>query len=172
MSTFFEVTQGADGTWWPVQPYSELCGLEAKGQGFVVVVDFQLMLTLWRPATFEDSHANTTGSHMALHAHNSGAESGRELFKGSKDTACLLACTQKKFFAWGLQIFCEWRHKLRTFRPPWPTSPGPGCKPLDSRISLKFLLQTRLQSESFDTLDDLLGVWVQKLWSKVIKILD
>jgi len=51
----------------------------------------------------------------------------------------------------------------RTFRPPWPTSPGPGPKPLDGNISLKFLLETRPQSESFDILDDLLGFQVQKL---------
>jgi len=52
----------------------------------------------------------------------------------------------------------------RTLRPPWPTSPGPGPKPLDGSISLlKFLLETRLQSESFDTLDDLLGFRVQNL---------
>ena len=42
-------------------------------------------------------------------------------------------------------------------RPPWPTSPGPGPKVLDASILLKFLLETRLQSESFDTLDDLLA---------------
>ena len=47
--------------------------------------------------------------------------------------------------------------------PPWPTLPGPGCQLLGGRISLKFLLETRLQSESFDTLDDLLGFQVQKL---------
>ena len=47
--------------------------------------------------------------------------------------------------------------KWRAFRPPWPTSPGPGSKLLDGSISLKFLLETRLQSESFDCLDDLLG---------------
>ena len=41
------------------------------------------------------------------------------------------------------------------------TSPGP--KPLDGSISLKFLLETRLQSESVDTLDDLLGFQVEKL---------
>jgi len=58
------------------------------------------------------------------------------------------------------------------FRPPWPTSPGPGPKPLDGSISLKFLLETRLQSNSFDTLDDLLGFRVQKLSFKVIKIFD
>ena len=76
----------------------------------------------------------------------------------------------KKIFLLGVQIFCEWCHKWRTFRPPWPTSPGPGPKSLDGGILLKFLLETRLQSESFDTLDNLLGFQVQKLWSKVIKI--
>jgi len=44
-------------------------------------------LTFSRLAAFEDSHAKTTGSHVALRACNLGAESGRELFKGSKDTA-------------------------------------------------------------------------------------
>ena len=47
----------------------------------------------------------------------------------------------------------------RTFSPPWPTLPGPGHQPLDGSISLK--LETRLQSKSFDTLDDLLGFRVQ-----------
>jgi len=49
------------------------------------------------------------------------------------------------------------------FRPPRPTLLGPGRQPLDGSILLKFLLKTRLQSESFDTLDDLLGFWVQKI---------
>ena len=44
---------------------------------------------------------------------------------------------------------------------PWPTSPSLGPKLLDDSILLKFLLQTRLQSESFDTFGDLLGFWVQ-----------
>jgi len=35
--------------------------------------------------------------------------------------------------------------------------------PLGGSISLKFILGTRLQSECFDTLDDLLGFQVQKL---------
>jgi len=38
-----------------------------------------------------------------------------------------------------------------------------GRQPLGGSISLKFLLETRLQSEFFDTLDDLLGFRVQKL---------
>ena len=80
----------------------------------------------------------------------------------SKDTASLVVGAG----------FCEWCHKWRTFSPPWPTSPGPGRQPLDGSISLKFLLDSRLQSESFDTLDDLLGFRVKKLWYKLIKIFE
>jgi len=49
-----------------------------------------------------------------------------------------------------------------------PTSPGPGHQSSDSSISLKFLLETKLQSKSFDTLDDLLGFRVQKLLLKYL----
>jgi len=38
-----------------------------------------------------------------------------------------------------------------------------GRQSLYGSILLKFLLETRLQSESFDTLDDLLGFRVKKL---------
>jgi len=81
--------------------------------------------------------------------------------KVSKDAASLLVCTRKKIFAWGVQVFCEWHHKWRTFRPPWPTLPGSGHQLSGGSISLKFLLETRLQFESFDTLDDLLGFRVK-----------
>jgi len=106
-------------------------------------------------------HTKTAGLHKVLPRNFSGLVSATDLGKGSKDLASLVVCTWKKFFAWGVWIFCEWHHKWRTFRPPWPTLPGPGPKPLDDSISLKFLLETRLQSESFDTVDDLLGFWVQ-----------
>jgi len=86
--------------------------------------------------------------------------------KVSKDAATLLVCTQKKIFCLGMRVFCKWRHKWKTVRPPWPTLPGPGRQPLCGSISLEFFLETRLQSESFDTLDDLLGFRVQKLWCK------
>ena len=49
------------------------------------------------------------------------------------------------------------------FRPFWPNSSGFRPKPLDGRMSLKFLLETRLKSKSFATMDDLLGFRVQKL---------
>jgi len=78
----------------------------------------------------------------------------------------------KKFFLLRAAFFCEWRYKWRTFRPPWPTLPGPGRQPLGSSISMKFLLETRLLSESFDTLDDLLRFRVQKLWWNLVKIFD
>jgi len=62
----------------------------------------------------------------------------------------------KKIFSWGLRIFL----------------PGPGRQPLGGSISLKFLLETRLQSESFHTLDDLLGFRVQNVGCKLVKIFD
>jgi len=53
--------------------------------------------------------------------------------------------------------------EVEDFQATLAPSPGPGHKPLDGSISLKFLLENRLQSESFDTLDDLLVFRVQKL---------
>jgi len=46
-------------------------------------------LTLSDLASF-DNFAPKKGLHVALHERNSGVESGRELFKGSKDFASLL----------------------------------------------------------------------------------
>ena len=91
--------------------------------------------------------AKTAESHMTLREQNSGAESTRELLKHWLSKWCSLQW--KKFSGWGLWIFCEWHHKWKPFRPPWPSSPGPGPKLLDGSISLKFLLETRLKSESF-----------------------
>jgi len=62
-------------------------------------------LNTWRPAAFGDFREKTTGSHVALHVGDSGAESGRELFKGSKDSTSLLVCTGKKFIGWGCGFF-------------------------------------------------------------------
>ena len=42
---------------------------------------------------------------MALRVRNSGAESGRELFKSLKDAASLLVCTQIKIFVGGCGFF-------------------------------------------------------------------
>jgi len=42
---------------------------------------------------------------MALRKRNSGAESGRELFKGLKDLASLIVSNKKKFLAGGCTFF-------------------------------------------------------------------
>ena len=97
--------------------------------------------------------------HVALRGNFSGPVCSTDPVKDSKDVASLLVCIRKKIFCLGDAGFCEWR----TFRPPGPTLSGPGRQLLGGSISLKFLLETRLQSESFDTLDDLLGFRVQKL---------
>ena len=43
-------------------------------------------------------------------------------------------------------------------------------QPLDGSISVKFSIQTRLDSKSFETLIDLLAFLVQKSWIKINKI--
>jgi len=68
----------------------------------------------------------------------------------------------KKIFGWGFQFFVS-DVISGGVGQTWPTSRGPGPKPSDRNILVNFLLETRLQSESFDTLDDLLRFGVQKL---------
>ena len=135
---------------------------------FLHFADKQLIL--WRPLGFGDFQEK-----IRLNARGFAWEflwSGILYKPGKSHKRCSKSSSvhSKKFFAWGVRVVCEWCHKWRTFRPPWPTLPGPGGQPLGGSISLKFLLETRLQSESFDTLDDLLGFQVQKLWCKLVKI--
>ena len=98
---------------------------------------------------------------MALHGNISAPVWVTDLVEVSKDATSLVVCTWKKFFGWGLWVSFEWCHKLRT---SWPTLPSFGCQSLDGSISLKFLLETRLLSESFDTLDDLLRFRQKKIF--------
>jgi len=119
------------------------------------------MLTLWRLAAFGDfqkkTHLNARGFVWEYLRSCMGYRPGWSVKRRSKSSSL----HSKKNFCLGGAFFCVWRHKWRTFRPPWP---GPGRQPLGVSISLKCLLETRLQSKSFDTLDDLLGFRVQKLW--------
>jgi len=85
---------------------------------------------------------------------------GKSLKRRGKSSSLHL---KKNFLLGGYGFFVNDVIIGRTFRPPWPTLPGPGRQPLVGSFSLKFLLEPRLQSESFDTLDDLLGFRVQKL---------
>ena len=50
--------------------------------------------------------------------------------------------------------------------------PRLGTSAPDGSILLKCLLETRLKFASFETLDDLLGLRIQKLWPKNNKIND
>jgi len=68
--------------------------------------------------------------HVALCGNISAPVRVTDLVEASEDAASLLVALEK-FFCLGCG-FCEWRHKWRTFRPPWPTLPGPGRQP--SRI--------------------------------------
>jgi len=98
--------------------------------------------------------AKTTGLHLALREGNSGAKSGRKLFKVSKDSENLVVSNENIFLVGGCGFFVS-DIISGGLRLPWSTSPG--RKWLDNSISLKFLLETRLQSKSFDALYDLLG---------------
>jgi len=77
----------------------------------------------------------------------------REIFS----TPVCSAGTSKSIKKHGKSSRLHSKKNFLNFRPPWPTFPGPGRQSLGGSISLKFLLETRPQSESFDTLDDLLG---------------
>ena len=97
--------------------------------------------------------------------HSSSTNCARELFKGSNRSASLLVCNQKKFFCWGLWIFCEWHHKWSSFRAISAHVTWPRAQPLGQSISLKFSLENRLESESFEPLINFLAFLVQKLWN-------
>ena len=101
--------------------------------------------------------------HVALCGNISVPVRVTDLVEASRYAASLLVYTRKKFFAWGVWVFVSDIITGGTFWPPWPTLPGPGCQSLGGSFSLRFLLEIRLQSESFDTLDDLLGFRVQKI---------
>ena len=71
-----------------------------------------------------------------------------------------------------MQIFYEWSHKWSSFgvilaRVAWPRP-----QLLGQSVSLKFSLETMLESESFEPLIDFLAFLVQKLWSKINKLIN
>jgi len=100
---------------------------------------------------------------MFLRGNISADNCARELFKPSKDSASLHVFKEKFFLFWVSRFFVSDTISGICFRPFWSTSSGSRPKPLDGSMSLKFLLETNLKSESFNTLIDLLRFWVQKL---------
>jgi len=98
---------------------------------------------------------------------SSSADCTRELFKGSNGLASLVDCTRKKFL-----FFCDWGHKWSSFGVILSHVAWARAQPLGQSVSLKFSLETRLESESFEPLIDFLKILVQKLWSKTNKLID
>ena len=103
------------------------------------------------------SHLKT----INLHHHNSLADCARELFKCSEDLASLLDCIKKIGRFW---IFVGDIISGIGFRPFCLRLPGP--QPLDGIFWPKFLLETRLESESFEPLIGFLVFLLQKFWSE------
>jgi len=103
---------------------------------------------------------------------SSSADCARELFNSSNGSASLVDCTRKKFFAWGVWFLCEWRHKWSSFRIILAHVAWPRARPLGQSVSLKFSLETRLESESFEPLVDFLAFLIQKLLYKINKLIN
>ena len=108
------------------------------------------------------SQKKTAVSLVALHVNVSAPVRVADLVEVSKDVASLIVCTQKNFWL-GCGFFVSDVISGGLFGHPGQLHLALGRQPLDGSILLKLLLETRLQSESFDTLDDLLGFRVQKL---------
>ena len=68
-----------------------------------------------------------------------------------------------------MRIFCEWHHKWGSFGFILAHVAWPSAQSLGQSVSLKFSLETRLKSESFEPLINFLAFLVQKLWSKINK---
>ena len=95
---------------------------------------------------------------------SSSTDCARELFKSSNGSASLVDCTRKIYFGWGERIFCDWRHKWSSFRAILAHVTWPRAQPLGQSVSMKFSLETRLESESFEPLIDFLAFLVQTLF--------
>ena len=99
----------------------------------------------------------TSSCRLPYQHHSFSADYARELFKGSNGSASLLVCPQKKIFWLEVADFWEWHHKWSSFWAILAHVTWPRAQPLGQSISLKFLLEIRLKSESFDRLSSISG---------------
>jgi len=116
---------------------------------------------------------NATDSHflrLPYQLPSSSTDCTRELFNSSNGSASLVDCTRIKIFWLGMRIFCDWCHKWSNFRVILAHVTWPRAQPLGQSFSLKFSLETRLESESFEPLTDFLAFLVQNLWFKINKL--
>jgi len=83
------------------------------------VEEVKIKLTLWRLVAFGDFRKKTPNRTWLY--------TGLSPFLFELQTWCKSSSLHsKKNFCLGVRVFCEWRHKWKTFRPPWPTLHGPG----------------------------------------------
>ena len=130
-------------------------------------------LTLWEPAynIFVPRFWPKNSSFRLPHQrHSSSADCARELFKGSNGSASLLVCTWKKIFWSGVADFMWVTYKWSSFGVILAHVAWSRAQLLGQSVSLKFLLETRLKSESFEPLINFPAFLVQKLWSKINKL--
>jgi len=71
-----------------------------------------------------------------------------------------------------MRVFYDWRHKWSSFRVILAHVAWPRAQLLGQSVSLKFSLETRLESQSFEPLIDFLTFLVQQLWSKINKLIN
>jgi len=141
----------------------------------MIVGPFLVSLTLWEPVydifvlRFRPKNSSFR---LPYQRPSSSADYARELFKGSNGSASLVDCTRNKFFWLGGVDFCDWRHKWSSFRVILGYVAWLRAQLLGESVSLKFSLETRLESRSFEPLIDFLVFLVQKLWSKINKLID
>jgi len=64
-------------------------------------------LTPWRLGGFDDFRKKNSSFRLPYQRLSSSADCARELFNGSNGSVSLVDCTRKKFFAWGVRVFCE-----------------------------------------------------------------
>ena len=102
--------------------------------------------------------------------HSSSADCIRELFDPWKDSASLRVRNVKKFW-FRFRIFSEWHNKWGRFLAILAHVTWPRAQPLERSTLLKFSLETRLESEFFESLINFPVFLVQKLWSKINKLL-
>ena len=59
------------------------------------------------PELIQAFRKKTAGSHLALRGNISAPVRVTDLVEVSKDAACLVVCTRKNFFGWGVRVFCK-----------------------------------------------------------------
>jgi len=112
-----------------------------------------LSLTLWEPGYdifVLWFRPKTSSCQLPYQRPSSSTNCARELFNGSNGSASLVDYTRKKIFCWWVRIFCEWRRKWSSFRVILAHVARPRAQLLGQSVSLKFSLETRLESESLN----------------------